>query len=168
MPLVLSGSNGISTNGTTWALQPDSTGQVNLPNQPIISGQMGTAMTSPTGAQKLAFDQFWVNRGGISYNSSTRRFTVPTTGIYRIAFNPFFNTGQSAARVLIGVNTDTPSVNDAHFGHAYRESATYDTACIDSTVSLISGDYIVFYLSSGGLYNQSTDRFNQFSITKIA
>lgn len=147
-------------------LRINSSGHINTPLQPILSGQIGTAATNPTGDSLIPFNEFWVDQGGILYNSTTRRFTVPTAGAYRVTFNPFFNTGSGAARVLIGKNTDTPTPA-SNFGHAYRESATFDTASIDSIIPMSSGDYIVFRLQSGSLYNQSTDRFNQFSIQLI-
>lgn len=152
---------GVQINGGTQAA-----GSVDFPLQPIIAGQIGTAMTSPDAAQIIAFNEFWVSRG-ISYNSSTRRFTVPIAGVYRITMNPFFRTGATASRVLIGVNTDSPTTS-THYGHTYREDGGYDTGCINSVVSLGAGDFIVFRLTQGGLYNQSQDRFNQFSIEKIA
>ncbi len=140
---------------------------LNLPGQPIISGQIGGAMTNPAGPQILAFDDFWVSRG-ITYNSGTRRFTVPVAGVYRITINPFFNTGVGSGRVLVGVNTDAPTLL-THRGECYREAALYDTGCIDSVVQLNANDYIVFYLYAGTLYNQpASDRFTQFSIVKIA
>jgi len=135
------------------------------PQQPIISGQIGTAMTNPAASQKIAFNEFWVNRG-ITYDSVNRRFYVPVAGVYRISMNPFFKTGVTARRLLVGINTDTPTITN-HYGHAYSENAEYETACINSVVSLNANDYIVFYLSSGELYNQSSDKFNQFSIELI-
>lgn len=152
-----------STTGNN-AITINSNGVVNMQNKPIISGQIGS-FSSFNGPTKVPFDDFWVQRG-ITYNSSTRRFTVPVTGIYRITMNPFFETGTGAARLFIGINDDAPnSVN--HKGHAYREAATYDTVCIDSVVSLNASDYIVFYLNSGRIYNSTGDRFNQFSIEMI-
>lgn len=160
-----------TNDGTSWAQgfrmnRSGSNGSVDLPAQPIISGQIGTALTNPTGPQLLAFDQFWVSRF-ITYNSGTRRFTVPVAGIYRITLNPFKNTSASLARVLIGINNDAPS-NINHYGHCYESGSSYGTMCLDSVVNLSANDYIVFYLEAGGLYNQSTDRFNQFTIAKIA
>jgi len=140
-------------------------GTVAKTSQPIISGQMGTAMTNPTGPVKIAFNEFWVNRG-ITYDSGTQRFYVPVAGVYRITFNPFFKTAVSACRVCIGINNDAP-MQTTHYGHCYREAATYDTCCIVSVVSLATNDYIVFYLVSGDIYNQASDKFNQFSIELI-
>lgn len=151
------------SNGTLFKIDPS--GRTTSPKQPIISGQIGS-IASITGAQKIGFDDFWLNQGGISYNATTKRFTVPVAGNYRITMNPFAITGQANTRVLIGKNTDTPTAS-THYGHCYRESATYDTMSLNSIVTLAANDYIVFYLYSGGLYNNTSDRFNQFTIELI-
>lgn len=158
-------------NGSAWvtvasatSLTISSAGYVNMANQPIISGRIGTA-SNPTADSLLLFDEFWVSRG-ITYSSSTRRFTVPIAGIYRITIEPFFNTGVGACRLMVGINTDSPSVT-TNYGHCYRESATYDTTAINSVVSLNANDYIVFRLQQGTMYNNTSDKFTQFSIQLI-
>ena len=130
------------------------------------SGQMGTAMINPTGPVVLKFDEIWVNTGGITYDGATGKFTVPETGIYRVTINPFKITGAFATRVMVGVNTLVPA-GTTHSGHCYTNEANYSTMCINSVVSLTAGDYIVFYLLTGGLYNETGDRFNQYSIERI-
>ena len=160
-----SGPLKFGTNNTEQ-MQIDVAGIVTTPNQPVISGQIGTAMTHPVSPTLIAFNQFWSNVG-ISYNATSKRFTVPAAGKYRITLNPFFTTDAAASRVLIGVNNDAPN-SSTHYGHTYRESSTYDTGCLNSVVTLAANDYIVFYLSQGALYNKSSDRFTQFSIEKIA
>ena len=131
----------------------------------IISGQVGTQTNVPAG--KIHFGEIWVNTGGISYNSTTRRFTVPKSGTYRITMNPFKQLSASSARVLVGINTDTPTAA-AHKGHTYANGDVYSTMNINSVVNLSANDYIVFYLGEGELYNASTDKFNQFTIERIA
>lgn len=155
----------VSTGEQTFAGDKTFSGNVFKSQQPIIGGQIGTAATDPAAPQKLPFNEFWVSRG-ITYDSGTRRFTVPVAGVYRITMNPFFKTGVGAGRVLVGINTDAPTVTN-HYGHTYRESTQYETGCINSIVSLNANDYIVFYLAGGTLYNQSVDKFNQFSIELI-
>ena len=135
-------------------------------NTLCYSGQMGTAMTSPTAPTVLKFNEIWVNTGGITYDGATGKFTVPATGIYRVTINPFKITGGGPTRVLVGVNTLAPTAN-THRGHCYTDDTGYNTMCINSVVSLTAGDYIVFYLLSGGLYNETGDRFNQYSIERI-
>ena len=155
----------VSTDTQSFAGDKTFVNIVFQPQQPIISGQMGSAMLDPASPQKLAFNEFWVSRG-ITYDSVNRRFIVPVAGVYRITLNPFFIQGVASGRVLVGVNTDAPTVTN-HYGHAYRQSAEYETGCINSIVSLNANDYIVFYLASGSLYNQTSDKFNQFSIELI-
>lgn len=87
MPLVLSGSNGISTNGTTWALQPDSTGRVTMPYAPAFSANGGTDHNGATGwiaslnPMKFPAAKILTNRGGYM-NGTTGIFTCPLAGAY--------------------------------------------------------------------------------------
>lgn len=149
-----------SVNATTSA------NGMSLDNKPIISGQIGSTSTFAA-AQNIPFDDFWVQRG-ITYDSSTRRFTVSVSGIYRITMNPFKLETAGGTRVLIGINTDTPSTI-SHKGMCYaNNSSVYQTMSLNSIVSLAAGDWIVFRLSEGSLYNHTSDRFNQFSIERIA
>lgn len=155
--------NTVATTSGSTNISLSSNG-VGFDNKPIISGQVGS-IASFSADQLVPFDEFWVQRG-ITYNSSTRRFTVPVAGIYRITMNPFVG-GTAGFRLLVGVNTDAPSVTN-HRGHCYIDAAEYDTLSINSVVQLNANDYIVFRLFAGTLYNQSSDRFNQFSIERIA
>ena len=158
MATIINGSDNFNTNNVATDTELNTA----TINKPIMSGQIGTAMTSPVAPIIVKFNEFWVQQG-ISHDVSTGKFTVSENGIYRITMNPFFKTGSAAARILIGKNNLTPTVS-THYGHAYRESATYDTVSINSIIPLTTSDYIVFYLAGGSLYNQSTDRFNQFTI----
>jgi len=156
---------------TNWEIQDsgitiDDNGRISIPLQPIMSGQMGTAMENPNSAQVLLFNEFWVNQWGITYNAW--KFTVPVNWVYRITLNPFFRTWVSNWRVYIRKNTTWNPWWSSHIGHTYRESATYDIWCLNSIVNLSANDYITFYLRVWWLYNISNDRFNQFTIEKIA
>lgn len=150
------------------------TGWVKHEEKIIISGQMGTALENPhiTAPAKIPFNEFWT-QNDITYDAAQRRFTVPEAGIYRITMNPFKRQDVPNYRVLVGVNEDAPSYA-SHKGHCYASednasaSAGYQTGNINSVVELNAGDYIVFYLQAGALYNITHDRFNQFSIEKIA
>lgn len=147
------------------SLQADSSGRVSSPNMPIISGQMGS-YGSITAAQKVPFDEFWVQRG-ITYDSTTRRFTVPKTGIYRVQMAAFTLSGYAGTRLLVGVNTDAPGLS-SHRGHIYNADTSHSSMDIHSVIPLNAGDWVVFYLYGGALYNATNDRFNQFSIEMIA
>jgi hypothetical protein len=138
---------------------------IGIDSKPIISGQVGS-IGSISGAQKIGFDEFWVQRG-ITYSSATKRFTVPAAGVYRITLNAFMLNGQAGTRLMIGINNDAPD-NVNHRGHVYGGDANYQILNLDSVVSLAANDYIVYYIYAGGIYNGSSDRFNQFSIERIA
>jgi hypothetical protein len=155
----------IQNTSSVDAITIHSTGAINFGLKPIIAGQIGT-FASFSAINKIPFDDFWVQRG-ITYDSSTRRFTVPVSGIYRITMNPFSNSQSAVFRVLIGVNTDSPNAAN-HRGHCYKDATVgHTTLSLDSVVSLNANDYIVFYLLEGNLYNLTQDRFNQFSIEMI-
>jgi hypothetical protein len=162
-------TTGTANANITWTtpLRIDPSGYVYKDSQPIISGQVGTTQSAGlTVGTLIPFDDFWVSRG-ITYNSSTRRFTVPVAGVYRITLNPFFISGVASGRVLIGINTDTPTPANSK-GNTYREAALYDTGCLNSVVTLAASDYIVFLIYQGQLYNGGlSDAFNQFSIELI-
>lgn len=155
----------IATTAGTSNITLSSNG-VGLDNKPIISGQVGTTATFAA-TQIVPFDDFWV-QNGITYNSSTRRFTVPVSGTYRITMNPFKLSSSASARIRVGINTDSPTGSN-HRGMCYGDNASvYQTMNINSVVNLSANDYIVFVLAEGSLYNNTTDRFNQFSIERIA
>ena len=160
---MFSGGNTIANHLTQTM---NTSGHITNHRQPIISGTMGTAMTAPTSDTLLSFNDFFVNRG-ITFNSTTKRFTVPTAGVYSIMLTPFVYGSQGPHRILIGVNTDTPLYTN-HRGHFYTNQTTYDSGALHSVVDLAANDYIIFRLIAGKLYNQSNDKFNEFSICKIA
>ena len=145
----------------------DNSGSSTSEIKAIISGQIGAASTDPTAPQVLAFGDFWTNQG-VRYDVTTKRFYIMYDGVYRITMNPFFYTGITSTRVLVGINTDAPDLLN-HKGDTFQGTSTYDTGCINSIIELNAGDYVVFYLREGKLYNKpGTDLFNQFSIEKIA
>ena len=135
-------------------------------NIPLMSGQIGTTSGPITSGQKIPFGEFWTQQG-ITWDSPNRRFYVPIAGKYRVTMNPFFQTAYGAGRVYIGKNNDAPGGSN-HFGHCYRESATYDTVSLNSIIAMNANDYIVFYIAGGALYNNPVDRFNQFTIQYIS
>jgi hypothetical protein len=162
-------SSGTADAQITWStpLKIDVNGYVFKDKQPVIAGQVGSTQSAGLASNQLIpFDDFWVSRG-ITYNSTTRRFTVPVAGVYRITMNPFFITGVGNSRVLVGINTDSPTPA-AHKGSTYRQSAEYATGCINSIVTLAANDYVTFCIYQGQLYNGgASDAFNQFTIELI-
>lgn len=134
---------------------------------PVLSGRAGTAWAGAlTAPIKIPFNQFWTDTGKIIYDVSTSRFSFTESGSYRITLNPFKNTGATATRVVIGLNTDTPDAGN-NIGHCYSQSSVYETMCLDSVYNIKAGDYIVFYVVNGYIFNNPGDLFNNFTIQKI-
>jgi hypothetical protein len=134
--------------------------------RPIMSGQIGSNV-DPVAPVTLKFNDFFVDQGGITYNNTNGRFTVPEDGVYRITMNPFKKVATGVTRVMIGINNAAPTSAN-HNGHCYDGDVNYTTMCLNSIVSLSANDYIVFYLHTGTLWNRNSDKFNQFTIERIA
>lgn len=81
MPLVLSGTNGISTNGSSHAIVLNSSGHVTHPLQPMCSVYSSTAEFTGSVPSVIPFNLEQVDVGG-NYNTSTYRFTAPVAGKY--------------------------------------------------------------------------------------
>lgn len=98
-------------------------------------------------------------QSGIKYDSSTRRFTVPVTGNYLVTASLFKLASSAQTRVLVGVNTDSPTIA-SNSGHTYADGANYTPLSISNILPLQAGDYVTFLVSDGSLYSQPTDQFN--------
>jgi hypothetical protein len=142
--------------GNTERMRIDTAGSVQMPFVPCSSRRLTSANVSA--AQLIPWDTA-ITENRITYNTSTRRFTVPTAGRYRISFSGFKLNTAAAARVILGINTDTPdSTNNA--GHTYTNGTTYLVLSFDVIVNLQANDYFTFRLTEGTLYTQPGDRFN--------
>jgi hypothetical protein len=126
MPLVLSGTNGISSNGTSIAMRPDDSGRVLMPNQvyflAINSDQAGDGITT----NPFRFNNVITNRGG-GFNTSTfNRFTAPVSGVYMFNANPGYK--QTSVDFVCRIYINGSSITDfirligapnSHSGGAY-------------------------------------------------
>ena len=83
MALILSGTNGISSSSSNWAIQPDDSGRVRMSNQPmfVVRQPSSNSSTGGTGRFFHNYDDIIQNVGG-HFNNSTGRFTAPITGNY--------------------------------------------------------------------------------------
>ena len=150
------------TNGTT-AATIDSSGVINQPAKPIMSGRMGTQV-SMGGSQAIKFTEFFVDQGGITYNASTGAFTVPKDGVYRICLNGFTS---ASAGTRIGIYVNGTATSD-RYGHAYGGDSSHEMAPLNSVLELNANDYFYYWVVVGSVHNASGDRFNEFSIELIA
>ena len=154
MPLVLSGTNGISTNGTNWALQPDSSGRVRLPNQTAFYAMYpaSTVVNQST----VTFTATRVNVGN-AYSTSTGRFTCPVAGTY-------FFTAYFRMNPLPGVYVHPRFfVNGISIGDSYSIQASdgggndYVGTTLTALYTMAAGDYINCDLSGGNSASTSLE-----------
>lgn len=155
MPLVLSGSNGISSDGSNWALQPDSSGRLTLPNQPVF-------YANRSGYSNVTADAIvpWtpVIDVGSNYNTSTNRWTAPAAGKYLVVW-------ANLARASSGYMNAGITKNGSYVNHMYLETGWVNmasTCIIDCAV----GDYIQTWkqAGSGDIHNGI---YAQLSIVKV-
>lgn len=129
-----------------------------------LSGRIGNAMEQPTGEVILKFDEFWSDNGTISHNVTDGKFTFSKSGVYNVTFNGLNN--DAGTRIFLLKNRITID-NVDNFGQA-RDRITTTQITLNSTFEIEAGDYIVFNLYSGSLFNAPTFKANEFLINKIA
>jgi hypothetical protein len=138
MPLVLSGSNGISTNGTTWALQPDSAGRTLTPNRPVFRASLSQLITYTSGWSKLQC-QSTVNNIGGSFSLSTSRFTAPVNGFYQFNLSASFNGVENDGTLAFAINGDVNSYLSVSIANI---DAAYTGAAVSHIIYLNTNDYV--------------------------
>ena len=158
MPLVLSGTSGISTNGTNWALQPQSAGYTLQPNVPCFFAVGNQGAPQSTG-QVTPFNTALLNNGGY-YNSSTYRFTAPVAGIYYFGLYGIMgpNAGGSATSHI-----RKNGVIQASMHRNITSDNTWEEGACFLYVSLAVGDYVDTYIGDGTLYLDLGNRYSGFS-----
>jgi hypothetical protein len=152
MPLVLSGTDGISTNGSTWALQFDSSNRVRIPVKPYFLARLSTSVT-PGANQPIIFNNIVVNDGNV-YNTSNGRFTVPTAGLYQIDFHGLGANNTNTADVRLWVNGSNYFIA-SYGGSGYTG---YKPVDIHLALKLNTNDYVDIRMWSAGeiMYGDSS------------
>jgi len=130
-----------------------------------IVGFIGTPGVAGPNAKIPFSTSFWSNKGGITYDSTNRRFYLPSAGTYRVQLSGL-NTATTGNRILVGLNTDLPTIAN-HKGVAYTNLSNQDLG-LESTFDVPDGSYICFLLLAGSLNNAADNILGQFSIEKVA
>lgn len=147
----------------TERVRINSLGYVTMPSQPVSSRRMATNLSAD---QLIAWPDS-LTETGISYNTGTRRFTVPVTGRYLISFSGFKLDSAGATRIILGVNTDAPNAGTG-LGMIYTNNISIWTPLSFQVIlSLSANDFFVFRLLEGTLYANAGDRFNYMTAQLI-
>lgn len=136
-----------------------------ITNNPIIV-QKNITNGAIAGPVLLSFPTQVIQRG-ITYNSGTKRFTVPITGIYQVSGTFFKNNAGGDCEVLVGVNTDTPTETNT-VAVARIDITSYCAMAVSQAISLNANDYITFYLATGQILPAATlGAMTQVTIVQI-
>ena len=149
-----------SKTGTSQALEIDSSGNVNIPNKltvgtiPAVFAQGGNnANKVVTGGDSLgstsqgqaAFKTDGSNgsfiQGGMSYNSTNGKFTVPVNGLYHI-YGQYYLNENNTGRIQVYINSSTA----VGLGHIAMNTGTVSVSAIQN---LSANDTVDFRQDSG-------------------
>ena len=134
-------------------------GAVLMPNQPTFTAYILTrANWTSTGLQRLPFDGTLINQGS-HFNTSTNRFTAPTSGRYQ--FNLSLNCIGDIVVYLYKNGT-------AYHGGEYRSnpSGLWEHAVIETIMNLSENDYVEAYVlltGTGNAWNGNNSLWDHFS-----
>jgi hypothetical protein len=134
MPLTLSGSGSISTDGATPGLALDSSGRIRYPNQPYFSVWRNTDQSfSGSTITIIGFDSISRNIGN-HYSNTNSRFTAPVSGVYFFRWQT----------MLMNLSTYT-FINTALFlNGGLTEEIMSGTANQNSNYNTLSGAKMIF------------------------
>jgi len=109
MPLVLSGTQGISSNGVNF-IAANNTGYFLTPNRPSCivhcqSGDQGGTNNKVSNAA-IIFTGIKRNQGNI-YNTANGRITAPVSGLYLFSFHSNIQTGTAATWLNVTLSTSS-------------------------------------------------------------
>ena len=152
--------NQIQHTGGTSALTVDSSGRINQPALPAMHWQGGNEgnvtiasnenfFATNDGQAAVYTDGTYLSfiQGGMTYTSSTGRFTVPIDGIYHISCTIYCNEDGQTFRINGKINGTSRFM--AHNALNNSSPSSRGTHTVTATLKLTGGDYITFTNGSG-------------------
>jgi hypothetical protein len=138
MPLILSGSQGISSNGATY-LAPNNAGYITQPGIPAFFVTGPSAYVSYGNAVKITHFQTAIFNNGGHYSLVNSRFTAPIAGHYQFNTHHLHNVSQ--------VGSISYYINGSERTRKYVESSRSNN--IDMVAFLNVGDFVELYTQDG-------------------
>ena len=160
MPIILSGSQGISRSGSIWTY-PDTSGRMLNPNQPCFMASGSFTLSSTV---VINYSSVYYNVGN-HYVNSTGRFTAPVTGTY--LFTSSFLSQNANTYMLWNFHR-----NNGVYTSGYHQSYNYGTGNDSQTTGAIiaqltAGDFIDvrFHPSYQNVYTSGYSYFSGYMLS---
>jgi hypothetical protein len=136
-------ANGSPNNSTNNCMTIDSSGRVTMPYQPhfYIHNTSQTGQTPANEQTVLHYNVVRRNTGN-HYNSSTRAFTAPVSGVYAITATARFDGCTSYSRLSIAINGQVSSAHWTPGAHSISESGGMRSHSVSCMLYLSANDYI--------------------------
>ena len=146
MALVLSGTQGISSNGIAFVPTPDSLGRTLSPNQPSFLVGMPAGSVAYILGQKVTFN-FASHNVGNNFDTVNSRFTAPLAGRYLFMTNIYCYTADTQICFRKN-NTETNTGSDVSPLSIVPVAAGHKG--MTTIFNLAVGDYIEVFLRTAG------------------
>jgi hypothetical protein len=133
----------------TERMRINSNGQITMPYQPAIFIALGTQQAVQTGDYyKIQLDDAVLNRGS-HWNTSTKRFTAPVSGVYYINLSAYiYGSGSADVNVYVYVN-GANTIRGFSYNPTNQSDANPGGAQLNATYYLNAGDYLEPYYGAG-------------------
>ena len=155
----------IKTADTT-AVSVDASGRVTMPLQPYFQARSsaGNFTNEWDAGQVIKFQTVDTNQGS-HYSSSTGRFTAPVAGFYQFNFTGFgYNGGAvGTTNVIVFLRKNGTNYIALVYDHNNVNGTTYPSATGSAAVYLSVNDYVDLYVSSAGIYADTSNLYTAFS-----
>jgi len=139
MPLIISGTDGLSTAGTA-AIQGDSAGRTRYPNQVrFLVNRTSDQSYDSTGASTVVIWNNAIYNTGNHYNTSTGLLTIPVTGFYGFSFSVYSansTTQDQCWYIINGGRGRSPALTGRTLGGGTQSGGGFDV------IRLTAGDTI--------------------------